>query len=285
MSSSGEWVSQVRILDVVTGRDEVVLESGRQLEAPNWSMDGESLILNADGSLLLLHIATGILEDLPRAGVPRVNNDHVIAPDGRTLYVSTEAGSIHAIDLAQTGSSRAVTQAAAPDARRYLHGVSPDGRTLVYVLLVERASRVSTRIATMSVDGGPETVLTGDDGGRDDGPEFSPDGRWILFNSERSTPGQAQLYRMPAAGGPAEQLTFDDRVNWFPHPAPDGSGVLYLSYPPGTAGHPADRDVALRLLKADGSVRELLRLRGGQGTINVPSWHPNGHRFAFVAFG
>ena len=90
---------------------------------------------------------------------------------------------------------------------------------------------------------------------------------------------------MAVEDGRLEQLTHDLRVNWFPHPSPDGRSVVYLSYPPATQGHPADRDVILRLMNPDGSQqRDLLAFRGGQGTINVNSWAPNSRRLAFVAY-
>jgi Tol biopolymer transport system component len=74
-------------------------------------------------------------------------------------------------------------------------------------------------------------------------------------------------------------------VNWFPHPAPDGREVLYLSYPPGTPYHPRDVDVRLCLVPISGGApRILLEIFGGQGTINVPCWAPHGRRFAFVAY-
>ena len=62
------------------------------------------------------------------------------------------------------------------------------------------------------------------------------------------------------------------------------SCVVYLSYPPGTTGHPPDKDVILRLAALDGSAqRDLVALFGGQGTINVNSWAPDSRRFAYVA--
>jgi TolB protein len=92
------------------------------------------------------------------------------------------------------------------------------------------------------------------------------------------------LFRIPAGGGEAEQLTFDERVNWFPHPAPDGSSIVYVSFPHGIEGHPADiDDVRLRLL-VDGEIREIATLFGGQGTMNVPSWSPDSSQFAYVAY-
>ena len=51
--------------------------------------------------------------------------------------------------------------------------------------------------------------------------------------------------------------------------------------------HPPNRsDVALRIMPADGSAPPvvLTRLFGGQGTINVPSWSPDGKSVAFVSY-
>jgi Tol biopolymer transport system component len=61
--------------------------------------------------------------------------------------------------------------------------------------------------------------------------------------------------------------------------------MVFISFPPGTIGHPADKDVILRLANVDGSEqRDLVHLFGGQGTINVPSWSPDSTKFAFVDY-
>lgn len=70
-----------------------------------------------------------------------------------------------------------------------------------------------------------------------------------------------------------------------PHPSPDGKWLLFLSYPPGTKGHPANLQVKLRIMPhGGGPIRELDSLLGGQGTINVPSWSPKGQLFAYVTY-
>jgi Tol biopolymer transport system component len=77
----------------------------------------------------------------------------------------------------------------------------------------------------------------------------------------------------------------DARVNWFPHPSPDGRHLLYLAYPERTEGHPRDLDVALVLADADGGNRRVaVELFGGQGTMNVPNWAPDGHAFAYMRY-
>ena len=138
----------------------------------------------------------------------------------------------------------------------------------------------------MPTVGGPDVQLT-DSAAPHDGSEFSPDGEWLYFNSERGSdvPGHAQLFRMRLDGSGIEQLTQDERVNWFPHISPDGTKVVYISFPAGTVKHPTNKDVILRRMRPDGGQpADLLAFNGGQGTINVNSWSPDSRHFAFVMY-
>jgi TolB protein len=121
-----------------------------------------------------------------------------------------------------------------------------------------------------------------------DGPEYSPDGAWIYFNTEEfgSRSGHAQLARVPSEGGALERLVSSDTVDWFPYPASVGDLAVHLSFPTGTLGHPADLEVALRVVRSTDWTEPLhtIELFGGQGTINVNSWSPDGQRFAYVAY-
>jgi Tol biopolymer transport system component len=265
-------------VEVDTGQSRLVHSSCTVLfEAPNWAPSGD-LLVNGDGRLF--RVGDG-LEEVDLGGVPAINNDHVVSPDGRTVYVSADDGQLYAVSL-DDGTSRRVTNDRGPGYHHYLHGVSPDGTTLAYIGLEYVDGRRITNVWTIPAVGGDDVQVT-DDEHADDGSEYSPDGKWIYFNSERA--GQAQLFRIPAGGGDVEQLTFDERVNWFPYPAPDGSAIAYVSFPPGTEGHPADvADVRLRLLTRAGEIRELATLFGGQGTMNVPSWSPDSTQFAYVAY-
>jgi TolB protein len=269
--------SELYVVDIATGDRRLVCSSSTVLfEAPNWTPGGE-LVVNGDGRLF--RVADG-LQEIGLGGVPAINNDHVVSPDGATVYVSADDGHLYAVTLAD-GRPRRVTNDRGPGFHHYLHGVSPDGKTLAYIGLQQVDGRRITNVWTIPAAGGDDVQVT-DDEHADDGSEYSPDGQWIYFNSERA--GHAQLFRIPVDGGEAEQLTFDERVNWFPHPAPDGSAIAYVSFPPGIEGHPADiDDVRLRLL-VDGEIREIATLFGGQGTMNVPSWSPDSTQFAYVAY-
>lgn len=250
-------------------------------EAPNWMPDGQ-LIVNGDGRLFRVGSE---LQEIDLGGVPAINNDHVVSPDGTTVYVSADDGHLYAVPFDSSGPRR-VTNDRGPGFHHYLHGVSPDGKTLAYIGLTHIDGRRIANVWTIPAAGGADVQVTNDEYA-DDGSEYSPDGKWIYFNSERAstTPGHAQLFRILVSTGEVEQLTFDERVNWFPHPAPDRSVIAYVSFPSGTLGHPADvDDVRLRLLSPGGEVRELGTLFGGQGTMNVPSWSSDSQSFAYVAY-
>lgn len=283
----GEQVKRPAVTSHVTvftleGRDKKVIYSAPRLfEAPNWSPDGKYLLLNSEGKLWRLALAGGEPEQVPTGSVANLNNDHGISPDGKLLAIS--AGPIYVLP-ATGGTPRQVT-AKTPS---YYHGWSPDGKTLAYCARREG----NFDIYSIPVEGGEEKRLTSH-AGYDDGPDYSPDGKWIYFNSDRS--GSWDVWRIPAGGGgvddaKAERVTSDDEEDWFPHPSPDGKWLVLLSYKKGTKGHPANQDVALRLMPMPGDklakprLEEIVKLFGGQGTINVNSWSPDGKRFAYVSY-
>jgi TolB protein len=278
--------AELYVIDVRSGSATLRFTSTELLfEAPNWTPDGRTLVVNGDGGLFRLGVESGDLEAIDLGGIAPINNDHVLSPDGETAYVSSDDGHIYAVPIGG-GVARRVTNDNGPGFHHYLHGVSPDGETLAYIgLLIDEAGVATTNVYTIPSAGGADAHVT-NDAFHDDGAEYSPDGEWIYFNSERGSTakGHAQLFRIPVAGGEPEQLTHDDRVNWFPHVSPDGRSIAYVSFPAGTEGHPADRDVIVRMLDEAGAIRDLAEVYGGQGTMNVPSWDPAGERIAIVAY-
>ncbi|UJW86774.1 TolB family protein [Devosia sp. SL43] len=277
--------SELTIIDL-DGSAEVILTTTEVIEAPNWSPDGQWLVFNAGGRLFRIAANGGTPEQIDTGHLADLNNDHVLSPDGSTIYVSSDDGHLYALPFAG-GTPRRVSNDHPTPHHYYLHGISPDGLTLSYVAVEKPADERQVNVFTIPAAGGPDTRLTGVSV-PNDGPEYSPDGRWIYFNSElaASRPGHAQIFRMNAADGSGlEQLTFDSYVNWFPHLSPDGKTVAFISFPQGTIGHPADKDVLLRLMTPEGEQqRTLASFFGGQGTINVNSWAPDSKRLAYVAY-
>ena len=95
-----------------------------------------------------------------------------------------------------------------------------------------------------------------------------------------------KIWRMNVDGSDQRQFTPDDNYgDWFAHPSPDGKWIVFLSYDKSVEGHPANKDVVLRLMSvAGGEPKIVATLFGGQGTMNVPSWSPDSKRFAFVSY-
>jgi len=280
---------RLHVFDVASRSDTTIAEFDNLLfEAPNWGEGGQTLYLNGDGGLWAFPLDSA---DKPRRiaydglGEWELNNDHVLDPGSDAIFLSAMDGQIYHGSL-NGGSVRRVTDN--DDVWHFLHGVSPDGKTLGYIQI--DTSGNPARLALISAEGGPVTVLdTGP--GPADGFEWSPDGEWIYFNTERwaSRPGHAQLARMPSAKpspDTVERVISTETVDWFPHFSPDGRLAVYLQYPAGTEGHPENLPVELVLVDVSDWSTPLARvpLFGGQGTINVNSWSPDSTRFAFVSY-
>ena len=280
VASSGEPVlySSLETVQVESADRRVVyLEKGR-FEAPNWMHDGKAFLFNRDGHIERLAVGSGNPATVDTGFANRCNNDHGVSPDATQLAISDNSQADHNslvyIVPIGGGTPRRITQ----KSPSYWHGWSPDGKTLAFV--GQRDGEFD--IYTIPVAGGEETRLTTAKG-LDDGPEYSPDGKYIYFNSERT--GHMQIWRMKVDGSEQEQVFSDDLNNWFPHISPEGQWIVFLTYNVDVKGHPENKDVMLRLMSlADKKITVMARLFGGQGTINVPSWSPDGTHVAFVSY-
>lgn len=269
--------SSVEIHDIATGRTQVVWRTERLLEAPNFSRDGRFLVVNGDGLIYRLPIDGGEPERIDTGFATRCNNDHGLSPDGRLLAITDKAefgqAAIYVLPV-EGGTPRPVTS----NRPSYWHGWSPDGSQISYCGIRDDVFD----IYTIAVDGGEERRLTFGEG-RNDGPDWSADGEWIYFNSSRT--GRMQIWRVRPDGSAPTRITDSPYGDWFPHPSPDGRNLLVLSYDGDVFDHPRDLDVRLRLMDMNGGDdRVLFTLFGGQGTMNVPNWSPDGRRFAYVRY-
>ncbi len=247
------------------------------IEAPNWDPTGAGFLVNMGGRLYRVPVERPRLVLLDTGALDRCNNDHGFSPDGQSIAFCCHRGNGAEMFLMPAGGGEAAL--IVPDAPSWFHGWHPAGHSVVYV-----AARGGKRVIDVCKKAlnGPEILLTGSEG-QCDGPEFSADGARIYYNCDRG--GHAQIWVMQADGSGQRQLFADDRVNWFPHPSPDGRHILYLSYPPGTEGHPRDLQVALCLMDPDGqNRRRVVEMTGGQGSINVPCWAPDGGAFAYIRY-
>ncbi len=215
--------SHLEILEVATGRRQLIHSSAQPFEAPNWTLDGAALIYNTSGRdanyrgrLYRFDLATQKASLVPTDFAIRNNNDHVLSFDGKMIGIShhstNHGGGSTIFTVPITGGTPKLITSLAPS---YLHGWSPDGKFLVYT----GGRDNEYDIYKIPSEGGEEIRLTSVQG-LDDGPEYTPDGKHIYFNSTRG--GMMQIWRMKSDGSGQEQVTRDENNNWFPHISPDG---------------------------------------------------------------
>ena len=80
---------QIWIHNVETAENALLLETNELLlEAPNWTLQGDALILNGAGVLWRIPVGRPELQPIAIDALPPINNDHVLDPDGEHIFLS-----------------------------------------------------------------------------------------------------------------------------------------------------------------------------------------------------
>ena len=278
------WIGcRMETMNVFDGKRDIIYEKDSRFEAPNWMPNGEKLLFNMEGSLYTIPVNGGTPIKLNTGFADNLNNDHGISFNGELLAISHspkgEGSAVYVLPL-EGGTPERVT----PKTPSYWHGWATNNKEVVYV--ATREGNDTYDIYRKSIQGGQEVKLT-DTQKREhvDGPEYSPDGKYIYYNGSKNG-GTMQLWRMKPDGSQKEQLTFDQYNDWFPHISPDGKWIAFISFEPDIElnSHPSYKRVMLRLMPTSGGAPEVIaHLYGGQGTINVNSWSPDSKHISFVS--
>lgn len=285
--------SRLFIYDLRTAKSTLVYTADAIWEAPNWSPDGKYLISNSGNTIHKLVLQADGTAKPERLSIPdeyRCNNDKAISPDGKLLGFSATLAPAKGSNVFVANADGTNIRQLTTESPSYFHGWSPDSKTMAFVAY--RNGQKQFDVWSVPTAGGPEKQLDADTH-HDDGPDYSPDGKWIYVNSDRS--GREAVWRFPAEGaGPgdakAEKVVDDGLEDWFPHISPDGRKMVYIGYPAGTPTHgPRTVHVEVKLVPVTagriGTSPKLLEgFTGGQGSLNVNSWAPDSQRFAYVSY-
>lgn len=138
------------------------------------------------------------------------------------------------------------------------------------------AYRFNSTDIYVSRDGGQTIAAFTDDPGLDYGPSITPDGRWIIFTSERT--GKPNLFIKPSDGSsPERQLLKSDSMQDQAVVSPDGKWIAFVST------HMGDAEIFIAAFDPSGEIdlvaaRNLTNHPGGDFR---PAFSPDG---SFIAF-
>ena len=268
--------------------------------SPNWTPDGRYFVTDMGGELYRIPVVgvdAGKPEKINVSQKMMATNDHALSWDGRKIAITgiTPPMPAKIRSAADIHNPLFIMNMDGSDAREihlgWLHGWSPDGKHVVYV----QYHVDNFDIYRINIDGSGELLMTTNKA-QDDGPEYSADGKWVYFCSNRS--GKWDAWRMPAGGaGPddklAERITHGtDTQDWFPHISADGKWLYTISYPIDHPDHTYIGDgIKIKLLRLKNGVAakgaELTTVStffGGQGSANTGGWAPDSKKFAWTAY-
>jgi len=250
------------------------------IQAPNWAPDRKSIYVHEDGRLMKIPYLTPDAGGTPQAvevgTLVDCSGNFGLSPDGQWLAVSCAEtkGGPHQVYIVPAGVGGAPRKLTLGPAQSFFHAWVPDSRTVAFT----RGSAGKADIFTIPLAGGRQMRLTGDT--LNDGPDYSPDGKLIYFDSARS--GSTQIWRMQADGSGAEPLTDDPHSNSSPHVSPDGKSVAFLSQPLDSGERIGDAELKVFNL-ADGSIRTIAHLQGNRGSFSMYGWGDAKH-LAFISY-
>jgi hypothetical protein len=166
--------------------------------------------------LYRVDLATGHRQRLTR-GERATEPD--VAPDGTLVYVQRTGGGTMALVRRAPGGPPEVLYAHG-GAEVYRPRIAPDGRV---AFELHEGGR---RDLALWQDGRVEKLT--DDDALDTSPAWTPDGRFLLFSSDRG--GVFNLYAWEGATGRIRQVTNVEMGAYEPDVSPDGRTIVFASY-------------------------------------------------------
>lgn len=235
-----------------TDDHQIATDFSGQLILPNWSPDGQRLVLTSRETggtepLYEYDLETQKLRQLFDCTDPCLGDDEpVYSPDGSEVAFIRAFGPFENdvpsdcglwIGNPAAGKTKQLTSNVACD-REYFPRWSPDGSQLTYWRWREDGAgqTTGTAVFVIDADGANERQLTEWNTFAGD-PDWSPDGAWIVFSTYplaafQSSSEESNLFRIHPDGSGLEQLTnykAEEQRAAQPRYTPDGEWVLFTA--------------------------------------------------------
>jgi catechol 2,3-dioxygenase-like lactoylglutathione lyase family enzyme/WD40 repeat protein len=276
------WYSTVQTIQTEDQyrRAMVIRSAPDSIQSVNWSPDGQAIYVYEAGHVVKIPYfppgTGGAPLEVDTGGLVDCSGNFGLSPDGRWLAMSCaeSRGGPRAVYVLPAGGIPKPRKITTGTASSFFHAWSPDSGSIAFT----RGSADRADIFTIATAGGTERQLTRDT--INDGPDYSPDGKFIYFDSARS--GTTQIWRMNPDGSAAEQVTDDANLNSSPHVSPDGKTIAFLSRPAGSGASVGE--AALKVMSTgDGLIRTLATFQGNRGSLSTYGWGDSNH-LAFVSY-
>lgn len=250
------------------------------LQSANWAPDGKSIYLYENAHVLRIPYLEppggGAPQVIDTAGLFGCGGNYGLSPDGKWLAITCAGikGGTHDVYLLPAAGGGTPHKVTNNNISSYFHAWSPDSQTIAFT----RGSAGKADIFAIAAQGGAERRLTSDT--INDGPDYTPDGKLIYFDTSRS--GTTQIWRMKSDGSQAEQVTDDASINSSPHVSPDGKTIAFLSEP--LAQGPGLGAATIKVMDLSGGlIRSVASFHGNRSSFSTYGWGDATH-LAFISY-
>jgi len=209
------FVSTINDPGVVT---QVTQLGSADTSSPSFSPDGTRLVFSSSSNrpssdLWVVGVDGNDLVQL--TDTAEAEREPAWSPTGRKIAYTSDQGMVGSTEIflltvTETGEPLgSAVQATNADRSSYSPSWSANGQMIVFA-----SDRTGDGdLFTMDAEGNNEQLLTIDDNNAEDRrPSFSPDGRWVIFASNRED-GNFQTYVVRTNGTDVRRVTIDPRID------------------------------------------------------------------------